>query len=161
MKQIIVIKSLLDDEVRYRNDKYDFNFSEGHIEVYNIDDHVHCIERFEPGDYYLYIESDQHKIGVDHHQAWSLQRMYKGQPHGWIQWKGTDVCMDVHCKCGLHSHIDADFAYYIKCPRCNRVYLNNSHVELIEIEKLDGISEQQIRIGSYDKEDFNEKRKDI
>lgn len=22
------------------------------------------------------------------------------KPHGWIQWKGTDVCVDIYCKCG-------------------------------------------------------------
>lgn len=31
---------------------------------------------------------------------------YEG-PTGFIQWKGTDVCMDVYCKCGYHSHIDS------------------------------------------------------
>lgn len=36
-------------------------------------------------------------------------------PHGWIQWKGTSVCMDVHCACGAHGHVDADFAYTLKC----------------------------------------------
>ena len=34
-------------------------------------------------------------------EAWGLQEMYKDKPHGWIQWKGTGVCMDVHCKCGV------------------------------------------------------------
>ena len=35
-----------------------------------------------------------------------------------IQWKGTDVCMDVHCPCGEHSHLDAEFAYFVRCPKC-------------------------------------------
>ena len=34
-------------------------------------------------------------------------------PHGWIQWKGTDVCIDLHCECGSHGHVDGDFVYYV------------------------------------------------
>lgn len=39
-----------------------------------------------------------------------------------IQWKGTDVCMDFHCKCGAHLHIDGDFVYHVKCAHCDRIY---------------------------------------
>lgn len=41
---------------------------------------------------------------------------------GWIQWKGTDICMDIHCECGYHGHLDAEFAHYYQCPRCSVVY---------------------------------------
>jgi hypothetical protein len=54
-----------------------------------------------------------------------------GKPHGWVQWKGTNVCMDVHCECGCHSHIDDEFVYNVKCPKCGRVYHVNGHVELV------------------------------
>lgn len=43
-------------------------------------------------------------------------------PHVWIQWKGTDVCMDVYCECGTHGHIDGDFTYSVKCADCGRAY---------------------------------------
>jgi len=43
-------------------------------------------------------------------------------PHAFIQWKGTHVCMDFHCACGAHCHFDGDFAYYVECPHCQRVY---------------------------------------
>jgi hypothetical protein len=66
--------------------------------------------------------------------AWKIQETYTGKPHGWIQWKGTNVCMDVYCKCGAHSHIDASFAYYFKCSDCGAVYMCNGHIELIELE---------------------------
>jgi len=66
-------------------------------------------------------------------EAWDIQERYTG-PHGWIQWKGTNVCMDVHCACGKMSHLDADFAYHVKCPYCGRVYFCNGHIELIELE---------------------------
>lgn len=67
-------------------------------------------------------------------QAWDEQHQFEG-PHGWIQWKGTNVCMDVHCICGKRSHIDADFAYNVKCSDCGRIYFCNGHIELIELEE--------------------------
>lgn len=44
------------------------------------------------------------------------------RPHAFIQWKGTDVCMDFHCECGAHCHFDGGFAYTVKCPHCNVVW---------------------------------------
>jgi hypothetical protein len=66
-------------------------------------------------------------------EAWEIQDRKENEAHGWIQWKGTDVCMDFHCECGFHGHIDADFVYFIKCSKCNRVYMCNGHIELIEL----------------------------
>jgi len=74
------------------------------------------------------------KIAKDTKHAWDIQDTQKGKPHGWIQWKGTDVCMDIHCKCGGMSHVDAEFAYHIKCPYCGAVYFLNGHIELIKLE---------------------------
>jgi len=68
-------------------------------------------------------------------EAFRLGEHYKGKPHGWIQWKGTNVCMDIHCKCGEHMHIDADFAYHVKCGACGTVYACNGHIQLIELEE--------------------------
>ena len=44
------------------------------------------------------------------------------KPHAFVQWKGTDVCMDFHCECGAHCHFDGDFAYTVKCPHCDAVW---------------------------------------
>lgn len=68
--------------------------------------------------------------------AWDLQEKFEGKPHGWLQWKGTDACMDIHCKCGHHSHIDEMFAYHVKCPSCGTVYFCNGHIEFIELEQV-------------------------
>lgn len=38
------------------------------------------------------------------------------------QWKGTDICADIDCYCGECLHLDGAFAYYIKCPVCERCY---------------------------------------
>lgn len=36
-----------------------------------------------------------------------------------IQWKGTDLCMDFNCPaCGEHSHFDGYFAYHVECGQC-------------------------------------------
>lgn len=60
------------------------------------------------------------------------QRIPSGA-HGWIQWKGTRVCMDVHCICGAHMHIDEEFCYFLHCPYCDRVYIVGSYVQLMEV----------------------------
>lgn len=55
-------------------------------------------------------------------------------PFGWIQWKGTEVCMDVHCQCGAHLHVDADFCYHIKCGECGQVYECSGFIRLIPLD---------------------------
>ena len=54
-------------------------------------------------------------------------------PQGWIQWKGTSVCMDIHCKCGEMTHLDGDFTYLIRCSNCKRVYWPQAWVNLKEL----------------------------
>ena len=75
------------------------------------------------------------KTAKDSRAAFKMQERYEGAPHGWIQWKGTDVCMDIYCVCGKHSHIDEQFAYHVKCPACHRVYSCNGHIEFILLEE--------------------------
>jgi hypothetical protein len=53
-----------------------------------------------------------------------------GEGAAWIQWKGTDVCMDVHCRCGAHGHIDTWFAYFYKCLACGQVFAVGATVRL-------------------------------
>jgi hypothetical protein len=43
-------------------------------------------------------------------------------PHAFIQWKGTNVCMDFYCECGAQCHFDGGFAYAVKCPHCGTVW---------------------------------------
>lgn len=54
-------------------------------------------------------------------------------PHGFVQWKGTSVCLDVYCVCGVHGHIDDEFVYYVECAKCGRVFEVNPHVRLHEV----------------------------
>lgn len=54
-------------------------------------------------------------------------------PSGFIQWKGTNVCMDVRCKCGHHGHVDSDFAYFYQCPSCKQVFGVGEYVKIVEL----------------------------
>ena len=67
-------------------------------------------------------------------KLFNLDVQYKdGEPHFWIQWKGTSLCADTHCVCGYHGHIDIDFCYYYECPRCHRKFMVGCNVKLIEM----------------------------
>jgi hypothetical protein len=54
------------------------------------------------------------------------------KPHGWIQWKGTDVCMDVRCSCGYTGHVDSEFAYRVECGGCGKIWHVSPWVRLVE-----------------------------
>jgi len=51
-------------------------------------------------------------------------------PRAWIQWKGTNVCMDVHCECGARGHVDDDFTYFYRCWNCNTLWSVGQNVRL-------------------------------
>jgi hypothetical protein len=63
-------------------------------------------------------------------------------PHVYIQWKGTDVCLDFHCECDAENdddfgHFDGFFAYHIKCSRCGRVYKLPTQLELTLVQAVE------------------------
>jgi len=39
-----------------------------------------------------------------------------------MQFKGTDICLDIQCECGESSHFDGYFAYAIECGACGKQY---------------------------------------
>ncbi len=59
--------------------------------------------------------------------------LFAGRPHGWIQWKGTNVCIDLHCSCGEHLHYDGDFLYYFLCPHCDKLWEMGTHIPIYEV----------------------------
>jgi hypothetical protein len=77
----------------------------------------------------------------------------KGESHGWIQWKGTDVCVDLHCKCGHHGHYDGDFFYYYKCPKCGERYAVGQNIKLIELTAEQAAYVESER-GGFDSDDL-------
>jgi hypothetical protein len=57
------------------------------------------------------------------------------QGYGWMQWKGTDVCVDLHCElCGAHGHFDGYFLYFYRC-KCGQLYALGQNVKLIKLTK--------------------------
>lgn len=36
-------------------------------------------------------------------------------PANFLQWKGTDVCIDLHCVCGRSPHYDGEFLNSWRC----------------------------------------------
>lgn len=48
----------------------------------------------------------------------------------YIQWKGTDLCMDWYCIHGHQNHFDGDFAYTVTCEKCSEVYELGESVSL-------------------------------
>lgn len=54
-------------------------------------------------------------------------------PHGWIQWKGTEVCMDIRCPCGHQGHFDGEYFYHYECGGCHAKYAVGQHVKLIPL----------------------------
>lgn len=81
-----------------------------------------------------------------------------GQGCGWIQWKGTEVCIDLHCVCGHHGHFDGEFFYFYECPQCHRKFAVGQNVKLIELtvdevkhaEQGTGFKTSPLKLDSYE-----------
>lgn len=54
-------------------------------------------------------------------------------PRNFIQWKGTQVCLDFHCTCGNSPHIDDEFVYAIRCGNCGKVWSMGTEVQVTEL----------------------------
>jgi len=65
-------------------------------------------------------------------------------PNVFVQWKGTDVCADFHCKFGSHQHICNEmFMYYIQCAKCKQNYRVPNMLQLEEVgETVDHFGQQ-------------------
>jgi hypothetical protein len=48
-------------------------------------------------------------------------------PQVFVQWKGTDVCLDFTCECGISGHFDGFFAHALRCS-CGAVWAMPSTV---------------------------------
>lgn len=57
-----------------------------------------------------------------------------------IQWKGTDVCLDWTCPCGDGGgHYDGHFAYGLQCEACGRKFKMPSTVTITEVTDDDPV----------------------
>jgi hypothetical protein len=43
-------------------------------------------------------------------------------PHVFLQWKGTDACLDFYCTCGEQWHFDGYFAKELTCGHCGQTW---------------------------------------
>lgn len=85
------------------------------------------------------------------HQLYEFGRQVDPRPeatYASIQHKGSDLCMDVHCKCGHHGHIDDHFCHYYQCVKCQKVYMVGAVLKLVPLrddlvhyvlQELDGL----------------------
>lgn len=63
----------------------------------------------------------------------SMSKNADGWGSTFIQWKGTDVCIDIVCPCGASFHYDGDFLYSYLCPACGNTYVLGTEVTLTPI----------------------------
>lgn len=75
------------------------------------------------------------------------------EPYGWIQWKGTNVCIDLHCVCGGDGnpigHYDGDFMYSVQCVQCGRKYAVGQNIKLIELNTPELVAANEEYHGDY------------
>lgn len=43
-------------------------------------------------------------------------------PHVFLQWKGTNACLDFWCTCGANWHYDGFFASSLTCGHCGQAW---------------------------------------
>jgi hypothetical protein len=70
---------------------------------------------------------------MDMYDAVYSQDNPRSESGGWIQWKGTNVCVDLHCRCGNADHVDMDFMYFVRCAACGTVYAVGQNIKLIPL----------------------------
>lgn len=68
------------------------------------------------------------------------------KPHAWIQHKGTDICMDVHCSCGAHTHFDGDCCYFLKCGACGKPYIVGQTIVLLELAESEAAGIDRFKV---------------
>jgi hypothetical protein len=44
------------------------------------------------------------------------------RPDLFLQWKGTDACLDLYCTCGQDLHFDGFFATELTCGHCGQTW---------------------------------------
>ena len=71
-------------------------------------------------------------MSIGYHEIYDQDFPVKNISHGWIQWKGTNVCIDLHCECGMAEHYDGEFFYYWSC-KCGKSYAVGQNVKLIKL----------------------------
>jgi hypothetical protein len=61
------------------------------------------------------------------------------RPDAFIQWKGTDACLDLYCICGEQFHFDGMFAYELTCGNCGQTYELPNTLRIYPVEPSRGL----------------------
>lgn len=75
-----------------------------------------------------------------------------------IQWKGTDICMDFHCECGNDFHVDGYFVYSVLCKSCGTIWTMPTDIapQKYDPVKHPWVEGRDHEIGDQDEEDDGE-----
>lgn len=68
---------------------------------------------------------------------WRQERDFKeeaSETRASMQLKGTDICIDIYCKCGARGHFDGYFLYHFECENCGQVYAVGSSVKMVPVD---------------------------
>lgn len=90
------------------------------------------------------------ELDVAHSPGFPFTRPVGSEARMFIQWKGTNVCLDFWCACGEAGHYDGDFAYHLKCPTCGQVYEMGTQVIARKVDGDDHPSTQVLDVDVYD-----------
>ena len=67
-----------------------------------------------------------------------------------FQWKGTEVCADIHCRCGAFLHYDGDFFYFFTCGHCGQAWEIGTHVAMYPVSADDlGTGPNRVDLSHY------------
>lgn len=61
----------------------------------------------------------------------------RARPSNNVQWKGTDLCLDLYCDCGMSSHADGYSFSYVQCPGCDVIYKLQHNVPMTKVQRHD------------------------
>lgn len=77
-------------------------------------------------------------------EHWALDVAPEGtELHTFVQWKGTDLCMDAWCECDGGGeangsfHVCGFFAHNVQCPYCGQVYQLSTRLLARKVERSD------------------------
>jgi hypothetical protein len=56
------------------------------------------------------------------HETAAVDGQPSAAPRVFIQWKGTNACLDFTCTCGTATHFDGLFCYALVCPGCKKTW---------------------------------------
>jgi len=61
------------------------------------------------------------------------EAIISGGGTAFVQWKGTDICCDFTCTCGLTAHLDEEFMYYVRCSSCGAIWESPSSIPFKQV----------------------------